>query len=177
MKVQCPKCNSKGQVPQEKIPYKGINVTCPQCKTKFFFKKTETNDNSKINIDIPSHTASDDNQPKQAFDKYGAGKITKNNEPKNVPWVSLTEKDIQPKPVKYKAPSQENYKSRKNKKTSQNENSQHMWLIYFIVSFIFGVGLLKSQLLKGSGVGPWIIVIIGALVGAYMSANILSGKK
>jgi len=35
MKIQCPKCQHEGTVPDDKVPVTGITATCPKCETKF----------------------------------------------------------------------------------------------------------------------------------------------
>lgn len=45
MRVQCPKCASGGNIPDEKIPASGRKIVCPKCKTSFFVaKETELED-------------------------------------------------------------------------------------------------------------------------------------
>jgi len=39
MRIQCPHCGTGGNIPDEKVPATGRNVTCPKCKASFFVQK------------------------------------------------------------------------------------------------------------------------------------------
>jgi len=41
MKIQCPNCKAVYQINDSKIPEKGANATCPKCKTRFYIKKIQ----------------------------------------------------------------------------------------------------------------------------------------
>lgn len=41
MDITCPNCQFSRQVPDDKIPSRSVNATCPQCGTKFRFRKPE----------------------------------------------------------------------------------------------------------------------------------------
>jgi predicted Zn finger-like uncharacterized protein len=42
MRVQCPKCEAGGNIPDEQIPLDGRKIVCPKCKNLFFVKKEPT---------------------------------------------------------------------------------------------------------------------------------------
>lgn len=39
VQFSCPSCKHHGSVPDKRVPEKGLNATCPKCKTKFIIKK------------------------------------------------------------------------------------------------------------------------------------------
>lgn len=41
MRVQCPQCQSGGNLPDDKIPAGGTKIVCPKCKTSFFVQKPQ----------------------------------------------------------------------------------------------------------------------------------------
>lgn len=75
MQITCPKCGFKQDVPDEKIPPKAENATCPQCNEKFRFREVQNEefllepdkdlDNADSPADEPYLNHSQEQEPRE----------------------------------------------------------------------------------------------------------------